>query len=371
MKTKACFIAATGQDVGKTTTCLGMLSGLLKRYPSVGFMKPVGQEHVDLEDNIKVDKDVILFKEYFALSTNPKIMSPVIFHKGFTRDFLDEKVHPQDLTHQITSSYKELLKNYPFVLIEGTGHMGVGSITNLNNAQVAKELGLGIFIVVSAGLGSSFDSICLNKALCEKYDVPLLGVILNRVKPEKKEMIIHYFQKALKQWNIPLIGTIPYHPFLSSPTMEDFEGLFQTHLLSGEDNKLIHFENIRLVATSVETYQQMICPNQLIITPASREDIIFATLTKFWEMKIMQPNVDLNAGIILTGKIAPKPSIVEQIKKAGIPLLYTSLNSFSTMKKITSFTAKIRKDDVEKIEKAAKIVEENINFPLFFEILEN
>jgi len=33
----------------------------------VGFIKPVGQRHVIVEGNLKVDKDVVLFKEYFGL----------------------------------------------------------------------------------------------------------------------------------------------------------------------------------------------------------------------------------------------------------------------------------------------------------------
>ncbi len=59
------FIAATGQNVGKTTLCLGIMAALHKHFPSVGFIKPVGQQHVLVENNLTVDKDVVLFKNYF------------------------------------------------------------------------------------------------------------------------------------------------------------------------------------------------------------------------------------------------------------------------------------------------------------------
>ena len=65
MTHKAFFVAATGQNVGKTTTCLGLVAGLQKRHRSVGFLKPVGQEHVEIETGAHVDKDVVLFKSYF------------------------------------------------------------------------------------------------------------------------------------------------------------------------------------------------------------------------------------------------------------------------------------------------------------------
>lgn len=38
------YVAATRQHVGKTSTSLALLSGLQKRFPKVGFMKPVGQQ---------------------------------------------------------------------------------------------------------------------------------------------------------------------------------------------------------------------------------------------------------------------------------------------------------------------------------------
>lgn len=60
-KKRAIFVAATAQHVGKTTTCLGIVSGLQKRFQRVGFIKPVGQQHVPVDSSLSVDKDVVLF----------------------------------------------------------------------------------------------------------------------------------------------------------------------------------------------------------------------------------------------------------------------------------------------------------------------
>jgi AAA domain len=40
------FVAATRQHVGKTTVSLALINGLKKRFKEVGFIKPVGQQHV-------------------------------------------------------------------------------------------------------------------------------------------------------------------------------------------------------------------------------------------------------------------------------------------------------------------------------------
>ncbi len=217
-------------------------------------------------------------------------------------------------------------------------------------------------LVASGGLGSSFDELALNYVQCEKYGVPVAGVILNRVLEEKREMIVRYMEKALARWKVPLLGCIPYDPFLSTPTMVDFELLFGSEPMSGSEFRLRHFQQIRLVASSEEIFRTATPPCQLIVTPADREDVILAILTRFWDAKIARPEGEIEAGLILTGKVPPKESIVEQIRRAHIPMLYAPVSSFVAMKMINTYTTKIRKDDTAKIEEAVQVVEKHIDF---------
>jgi dethiobiotin synthetase len=317
---------------------------------------------VETDTGAHVDKDVLLFRSHFGLQDSYEEMSPVLFPRGFTRDYLDGKVETNDLIQKIQKAYASITSRHPATVVEGTGHMGVGSIVGLNNAQVAAILKVPMILIASGGLGSSFDELELNRTQCEKYGVPVVGVILNRVLDEKRTMIQEYMSKALRRWNIPLLGCIPYVPFLSTPTMHDFEQLFQAKLLSGHTFQWRHFDNIRLVASSVEMYKALIVPKQLLITPAGREDIILATLTKFWDLKIFHPEDDLEAGMILTGKEPPKQSILELIRKADIPMIYAPVSSFIALKMINSYTTKIRKEDEAKIRQAILTVKSNIDF---------
>ena len=362
MKKQAVFVAATGQHVGKTTICLGLMSGLKKRYKSVGFIKPIGQEHVETDTGIHVDKDVILFKDHFGLKTTPAMMSPILFPRGFTRDYLDGKINEKELGNKIKTAYQLVARESDTIVVEGTGHVGVGSIVNFNNARVATELNLHLILIASGGLGSSFDALALNKALCDAYKVKIIGVILNRVHEDKKDMVLHYMGKALKTWGIPILGCVPFDPFLSNPSMQDYEALFKASLLSGESHHMRHFFHMRLVANPLKNYQELILPNQLIITSANREDIILATLEKHWEVKNANPNNDLAFGMILTDMPPPRQTIIEALKKADIPMLYAPVSSYKVMEMLTSYTVKIRKEDTEKINEAITLVESHINF---------
>lgn len=354
------FVAATGQNVGKTTLCLGLLSALGKRFDSVGFIKPVGQRHVQTHDGVMVDKDVVLFKEQFGLTDRYEEMSPVLFPKGYTRDFLEGKVDLDRLWERIEKAYAKISSQHSFTLVEGTGHVGVGSICQINNAMVAKRLGLDVVIIASAGLGSALDELALNFTMCQHYGVNVRGVILNRVKDEKREMIEEYFPKALEAWNIPLLGCVPFSKLLSTPCMNDFCNLFNTELLSGDPHRLRHFTHTRLVAGSLESFQEELIPNELIITPASREDIVMATLERHLRAKV-HDETDFEGGMILTGRWPPREFILNYIKEADLPILYAPVCSYDAMKMITSFIAKIRRDDSQKVNRAIGIVEDHVD----------
>lgn len=362
MKT-AIFIGATGQNVGKTTLCLGLIAALKKRFSRIGFIKPVGQQHIKIHNDLNVDKDVILFKEHFKLISDYEDMSPLILPSGFTRDFLDGQIDETSIEKKIISSFNKISQKHDYTIVEGTGHIGVGSIVQLNNAKVASLLGLETVIIASGGLGSAYDELALNIAMCQKYNVKVRGVILNRVLNEKRTMIEQYFPKALKKWDIPLIGCVPYSEFLNAPTFKDFELLFGTDLIAGHQHHYCHFQHIRLVAGSLEAYHDEKVPNELIITPASREDIILATLQRD-QNALKTERLEFMHGMILTGRHPPSEFILNAIKQANMPALYAPVGSYDAMKVITSFTAKIRGEDIQKIEQAIKLVEQNINLDL-------
>ena len=363
------FIASTGQHIGKTTLSLGLLSGLQKRGITVSYMKPIGQEVEKTKSGIWMDKDALLMKEHFGWQGHDAYMSPVLVTSGFTKDFLDKKIQTKPLLESIVYSYEKLKASCQVLIVEGTGHMGVGSILDLNNAQVAKQLKLPVLLIASGGLGSSFDELALNKTLCDVYQVPVAGVILNRVKAEKKEKITSYMQKALERWNVPLLGCIPLDSILGIPSIYDLKSLLGGTFLSGEQYQLRHFTQIRLAAASASIFRESIQPHQLIITPAHREEIILTILSKYWELQSLQKEKNLQFGLILTGQLAPRNFVIEELQKANIPALYVPLHSDEVLEKISSFTAKIQKEDGEKIQEAISLVEQNINFPLLLQIL--
>lgn len=153
------FVAATRQHVGKTTTSLAIISGLKKRFNKVGFLKPVGQQHVDVRsDNldkiIRVDKDVCLVREHFHLDhIDYEHMSPVIIPSGYTKKFVDGEISFDQQMIDVQNAMQHVTETSDVVLCEGTGHCAVGSIVGLNNAKVASLIGADMVLVANGGLG--------------------------------------------------------------------------------------------------------------------------------------------------------------------------------------------------------------------------
>ena len=200
------YVAATSQHVGKTTSTLGLVHALRKKGINVGYCKPVGQQFLDLE-NYQVDKDAFLFSGVMDFELVSDIHSPVILGKGATADYLDDPSQ-QKYPEKIRKAKEVLEKNYELVVYEGTGHPGVGSVCDLSNADVAELIGGKVILVVEGGIGNTIDKINLSLSLFRSKDIPILGVIVNKVRPEKLEKVHRYVKKYLDKQNLPLLGAI-------------------------------------------------------------------------------------------------------------------------------------------------------------------
>src|SRR5438876_6897917 len=110
-------------------------------------------------------------------------MSPIAVEPDFTRKYLAD-AHYDALIRKIEKAFDRVAWEKDFVLCEGSGHAGVGSVFDLSNAQVAKILKARVVIVSRGGIGKPIDEVALNLALFEKEDVEVIGVILNKVAPD-------------------------------------------------------------------------------------------------------------------------------------------------------------------------------------------
>src|SRR4029453_19573603 len=128
------YLAATGQNRGKTTAALGLLDGFVGHGLRTGFFKPVGQRTV-IEAGEPANEDAVLMKETFGLPEPYAVLSPVHIPRGFTKAYIAGEV-VEDLGARIRSAH-DAFQDHEILLVEGTGHAGVGAVIGLSNAVVA------------------------------------------------------------------------------------------------------------------------------------------------------------------------------------------------------------------------------------------
>jgi len=266
-------------------------------------------------------------------------MSPIVVHKNFTKEYLDdpENSHPK-LINNLCRAFDRAAYQKDYIIIEGTGHAGVGSVFNLSNAEVAKTLNAKVILVASGGIGRPIDEIALNKALFESVGVEIIGVIINKVESDKMDFIQYYCKKALKNMHLKLLGCIPSYEQLSIPSLSQV-----IDEIKGEKLNQIHQPQIRKIkkvvigAKAAKSIIEEIEDGTLIITPSDRKDIIESVLS-------LNPDNKLS-GILLTNGLQIDGTLLDQIKQSPTPFIASNEDSFKVTTRINKMTIKTQPND--------------------------
>jgi len=353
---KKVFIAATQQNDGKTTLSLGLMLNLKDNFKSIGFIKPIGQRYLE-EEGIKVDEDSVLIEEVFGLKEKLKDMNPVAVERGFTENYILSP-HKESITNYILNSFSHISKDCEFMVIEGTGHAGVGSVFDHSNAYVAKILDAKVILVSSGGLGRPIDEIILNKALFDKENVELLGVVINKVLPEKYDKIDMLIRKGLMYKGIEVLGVIPYVKELSFFSAGQILEETDFDLITGKeflDNKI---SSIVIGAMKVKDAIGYIMDDCLLITPVDRTDMIKSCLNLY--RKNDREKLKINC-LVLSGGSFPSKSLIKIFKDKHIPVFFSKRDTYSTSCILNSINVKIRPKDKEKISLVESLIKNYVD----------
>jgi BioD-like phosphotransacetylase family protein len=358
------YVAATHQHGGKTTCSLGFVKSFSQLGHKVGFIKPVGQRYVTV-DGQQIDEDSLLLQDVCEIHCPLKDMSPLAVERSFTREYLDnpEAVYPK-LVEAIKASYAIAADDNELMVIEGTGHAGVGSVFDLSNAHVARLLDARVIIVTPGGIGRPVDEVAVNCSLFEKEGVCVVGVVANKVLPSKLEQTQDYLGKAFARKGLPLLGTIPYAPRLSWPTVDIVIEAMRAKVLNGK--KMLHNEiaDVIVAAMTPRHALKYVRDKTLVIVPGDREDIVLAVVN----MHILRKDLRIS-GIVLTGGLLLDDETMALVAQTSIPLLSVKPATYDTAARIHDIAVKIHSDDKEKIELAAQLVRDHVNMGAIWELL--
>jgi len=331
------FIAATEQNVGKTTTALGLYHALRSRYRRIGFIKPVGQRFVEVEGH-RVDEDSLLIRDTYDTQVPIEAMSPIAVEPDFTRRYIDGANH-EALVRRIRNAFDRASWEKDFNLIEGTGHAGVGSVFDLSNAKVASILNAKVLLVTPGGIGRPIDEAALNKALFDQAGVEVIGVVMNKVIPSKLEEVAGVARKGFGRLGLELLGVLPMEEMLAVPTLDQIREKLQAEILHGGNHLSRPAARVVIGAMSAAHAIAEFTPQTLLVIPGDRENILSMALQC----------ADRLAGVILSDGLRPPSDIARMMEKAQMPVILASGDCYQIANRVHSMTVKTLPSDHSKI----------------------
>jgi len=350
------YIVATGQHVGKTTVSLGLMHALTQRGLRVHFFKPVGQQTVE-QQGVRIDKDAVLIQSALSIDSGLAKMSPVTVPKGFVEGYLfNRNVEP--LKRAILESYQQIAQGCDVIVIEGTGHAGVGSCLDLSNAEVASLLGARALMVVEGGVGSTIDEVALNLGLFQIEKVQVIGVVANKVWPEKRQHIEEMLRQGLANLGLRFLGAIPYDARLTYPQVGQIARELGAEVVCGERFLDRQVHNILVAAMEPQNVLPRIGPHSLMITPGDRIDNILLAANSGLLRSSREEGV---VALLLTGGFALDPAILSLVECSGLPVLVSEEDTYPVTARVQCMVFKMLPDEIEKIQQAQHLVKQYVN----------
>jgi BioD-like phosphotransacetylase family protein len=287
-------------------------------------------------------------------------MSPVAVDRKFTRRYIEDP-HHEELEHCIADRFEKVAADKDIVVIEGTGHAGVGAVFDLDNAHVASML------ISCGGIGRPFDEIALNRAMFEKHGVNIIGVIVNKVNAHKVDEITHYLDRALDRIGLPLLGVFPHRPRLLDPTIRQVIEAVGGEVLNGEANLQNFVREIIVGAMTPHRALHYFKANSLVVTPGDRDDIVLTAISLASTTRA--PRGHMVAGLVLTGGVRPRKSVMRVIQRTNIPVVLSKGDTYLVTSQLHDMMVKIKPGELEKIKLIQRMYSKYFNINRLLEQL--
>ncbi|MBV5264978.1 cobyrinate a,c-diamide synthase [Pinisolibacter aquiterrae] len=228
------LVAALRSGSGKTTVTLGLLRALARRGLAVGGAK-CGPDYIDPAFHAVASGRASLNLDSWAMP--PELMARLATRAGAGADLV------------VAEGLMGLFDGVP----AAPGRSGA-------SADVARALGLPLLLVLDVSGQSQSAAAIVAGVRAYAPDLPLAGVILNRVGSERHTRLVG---DAIRALGIDVLGAIPRNPDVVLP--ERHLGLVQASETSGLDTLLDRMAD--LVETHVDLDRLIAAARPLVASP--------------------------------------------------------------------------------------------------------
>jgi BioD-like phosphotransacetylase family protein len=352
------FVAATGQNSGKTTTSLSLMYMARKKYRRVGFIKPFGPKPSVARNGMVADKDAVLMAEVFGLEDDLPLMSPLVLLPGDTQKLLEGELSGAEMERKMFEAIDELDRKNDFLIIEGAGHTGVGSVLGFSNARVAKIADAPVVMVTGGGVGNVVDSAYMNLALFEKEQAEVRAVLVNKIIPEKRDKTLRYLEIAFAKEAFKVVGGFNYQPILANPTLRRISQVLDVPLHGNQESAGQIAHHVQIGSAATQRVTELLKESSLVTVTSSRDELL-VTLANIYNLPEYR---HLLAGLVIPG-VAKISAITQKIlDNSGIPYMRTTRTTAEVFNTITDDVSKLNAMDTQKIDLIMELADKRFEF---------
>lgn len=351
------FIAATARNSGKTTTSLALMHMAAKKYQRVGFIKPIGPKPLEY-DGGWYDKDALVIARIFGLTEDLPLMSPFVVQAGDTKRVIDGELSREEISQRIFSAIDTLAEKNDFLVIEGAGHTGVGSIFGCNNARIASQTGATVLLVTGGGLGNVVDFTTTNLAIFKQEQARVKAILVNKIIAEKREQTLSYLTRAFAGEDIEVIGGFNYQPTLANPTMRRIANVLNVRLHANEEQAQRIVHHLQMGAASAQRVVELLRDSTLVVVNRSRDELL-VTISHLYQLPEYKDRI---AGIIIPGMGEVGHITQKIIENSGIPWMRAGRTSTDVFEIIREDVSKIVAEDSHKLDLITDLTDKHFNF---------
>ncbi|MEZ7197238.1 phosphate acetyltransferase [Pseudodesulfovibrio karagichevae] len=353
---KSLYIAATEARSGKSAIVLGVMHLLRASLQRVAVFRPVISDPVDG----RRDHDIDLMLRHFKLDQDYERTY------GYTLSEARRLINGGNkelLLESTLNKFKELEKEYDFVLCEGTDYIGGSATLEFEiNASIVSNLGCPVLVVVN-GMDRSDDEVCSSAqrtvAIFEERGLEVMGLIVNRARPDFSPETLKDIEARTSTSHPLLTYAIPDDKRLGNPTIHDVIKWLDAKVLYGHGSLDTQVDSFLTAAMHISHFLEYIEDGALIITPGDRMDIILAAISS--RQSAAYGNI---AGMVLTGGIQPSMTMHRLIEGwTGIPLPILSVedHTFKATQTLQALHGTIDPEHPAKIAAAIGLFESRVD----------
>lgn len=202
----ACFVTGTDTEIGKTLISCAMLHALVQQGVRAAAMKPVaagaeergGRWHNDDVDRLTAAGNVSLAAD---------LVTPYLWQEPIAPHIAAQRAGIQMCSGPILAAYEQIVQRCDAVVVEGVGGFCVPLSDGLDTADLARELGLPVVMVVGLRLG------CISHALLTEQAILAQGLALAGWVANTVDDQMPYMQENIdtlrRRLSAPLLGHVP------------------------------------------------------------------------------------------------------------------------------------------------------------------